>query len=115
MPAPRAFDGRCKVVFPDRSVRRFWGATLGSGRGRHQIKETHMSVTADKQSGDTAIRPFMIEIPEAEVEDLRARIVATRLPDKEPVDDSSQGVQLATMQALVRYWGTEYDLRRVEA
>ena len=65
-------------------------------------------------AGATAIRPFRVEIPEAEVEDLRARIVATRLPEKEPVEDASQGVQLATMQALVRYWGTEYDLRRVE-
>jgi pimeloyl-ACP methyl ester carboxylesterase len=72
-----------------------------------------MSVVAEK-SADTAIRPFGIDIPEADVADLRARIRATRLPDKEPVDDSSQGVQLATMQALVRYWGTEYDLRRVE-
>ena len=62
----------------------------------------------------TEVRPFTIEIPEAEVEDLRARIVATRLPEEELVEDASQGVQLATMQALVRYWGTEYDLRRVE-
>ena len=56
-------------------------------------------------AGATAIRPFTVEIPEAEVEDLRARIVATRLPEKEPVKDASQGVQLGTMQALVRYWG----------
>jgi pimeloyl-ACP methyl ester carboxylesterase len=73
-----------------------------------------MSVTAEKSADATAIRPFTIEIPEAEVEDLRARIVATRLPDKETVADASEGVQLATMSALVRYWGTEYDLRRVE-
>jgi pimeloyl-ACP methyl ester carboxylesterase len=73
-----------------------------------------MSVTAEKSAEATAIRPFTIEIPEAEVEDLRARIVATRLPDKETVADASEGVQLATMRALVRYWGTEYDLRRVE-
>ena len=72
-----------------------------------------MAVTA-KQTTGAAVRPFTIEITDAEVEDLRARIVATRLPDKETVDDSSQGVQLATMEALVRYWGTEYDLRRVE-
>jgi pimeloyl-ACP methyl ester carboxylesterase len=69
-----------------------------------------MSVTAEP----TAIRPFRIEIPDAEVEDLRARILATRLPEKETVADASEGVQLATMQALVQYWGTEYDLRRVE-
>ncbi len=64
---------------------------------------------------DAAIRPFTIEIPEVELEALRARIAATRWPERETVADESQGVQLATMQELVRYWGTEYDLRRFEA
>jgi pimeloyl-ACP methyl ester carboxylesterase len=64
---------------------------------------------------DAAIRPFAIEIPDAELEALRARIAATRWPERETVADESQGVQLATMQELVRYWGTEYDLRRFEA
>ena len=64
---------------------------------------------------DAAIRPFTIEIPEAELEALRARIMATRWPERETVADESQGVQLATMQELVRYWGTEYDFRRFEA
>jgi pimeloyl-ACP methyl ester carboxylesterase len=73
-----------------------------------------MAATTETSAAATTIRPFTIEIPEAEVEDLHARIVATRLPDKETAEDSSQGVQLATMQALVGYWGTEYDLRRVE-
>jgi pimeloyl-ACP methyl ester carboxylesterase len=71
------------------------------------VSETHQSIGIE-------VRPFTVEISDAEVEDLRARIVGTRLPEKEPVEDASQGVQLATMQALVRYWGTEYDLRRVE-
>jgi pimeloyl-ACP methyl ester carboxylesterase len=73
-----------------------------------------MTVTTETSAAATSIRPFTVEISEAEVEDLRARIVATRFPDKETVEDPSQGVQLATMQALVRYWGTQYDLRRVE-
>jgi hypothetical protein len=73
-----------------------------------------MAATTEKSAGATAVRPFTIEIPEAEVEDLRSRIAATRLPEQEPVEDATQGVQLATMQALVRYWGTQYDLRRVE-
>ena len=64
---------------------------------------------------DAAILPFTIEIPEAELEALRARIMATRWPERETVADESQGVQLATMQELVRYWGTEYDFRRFEA
>jgi pimeloyl-ACP methyl ester carboxylesterase len=63
---------------------------------------------------DTGLRPFRIETPEVDLEDLRARIAATRWPDKETVDDLSQGVQLATMQALARYWATEYDWRKCE-
>jgi pimeloyl-ACP methyl ester carboxylesterase len=74
-----------------------------------------MADTTEKISGATAIRPFTIEIPEAEIEALRARIAATRWPEKEPVADQSQGVQLATMQALARYWATDYDFRRFEA
>ena len=64
---------------------------------------------------DAAIRPFTIEIPEAELEALRARVAATRLPSKELVEDRSQGVQLATIQELARYWATEYDWRKAEA
>jgi pimeloyl-ACP methyl ester carboxylesterase len=74
-----------------------------------------MSVTAEKSIDATAIRPFTIEIPEAEVEDLRARIAATQWPEKETVSDDSQGVPLATMQKLARHWATEYDWRRCEA
>jgi pimeloyl-ACP methyl ester carboxylesterase len=59
-------------------------------------------------------RPFTIEIPEADLEDLRARIAATRWPERETVEDPSQGVQLATIQALARYWHDEYDWRRCE-
>ena len=73
-----------------------------------------MGVMAEKTAGDTALRPFKVEIPEAALDDLRARIAATRWPEKEPVDDQSQGVQLATMQALARYWETEYDWRKCE-
>jgi pimeloyl-ACP methyl ester carboxylesterase len=64
---------------------------------------------------ETAIRPFTIEVQQGHIEDLRARIAAARWPEKEPVDDLSQGVQLATMQALAKYWETEYDFGRVEA
>jgi pimeloyl-ACP methyl ester carboxylesterase len=62
-----------------------------------------------------AIRPFTIEFPEADLEDLRARIAATRWPEKETVSDASQGIQLATMQALASYWETEHDWRKCEA
>jgi pimeloyl-ACP methyl ester carboxylesterase len=60
------------------------------------------------------IRPFQVEIPDEEIADLRRRVAATRLPSKELVEDRSQGVQLATIQELARYWTTEYDWRKAE-
>ena len=62
-----------------------------------------------------AIRPFQVNVPEADLSDLRRRIVATRLPEKETVGDFTQGVPLATVQKLARYWATDYDWRKVEA
>ena len=66
-------------------------------------------------SDETAIRPFQVNVPEAKLADLRKRINATIWPEKETVADASQGVQLATIQKLARYWGTEYDWRKCEA
>src|ERR687898_2831005 len=63
----------------------------------------------------TEIRPFHLEIPEEQIDDLRRRIAATRWPSKELVSDRSQGVQLATLQELARYWTTDYDWRKAEA
>ena len=63
----------------------------------------------------TAIRPFRVEFPEDAIADLRRRIAATRWPERETVADDSQGVPLATMQELARYWATEYDWRKCEA
>ena len=74
-----------------------------------------MAVTAKKSAGDTTVRPFTIETPEAHLDDLRARLMATQWPEKETVADDSQGVRLATMQKLARHWATEYDWRRCEA
>jgi pimeloyl-ACP methyl ester carboxylesterase len=74
-----------------------------------------MSVTTEKAPGTTEVRPFAVKFPKSDIDDLRVRVSATRFPEKEPVADLSQGVQLATMEALVRYWGTEYDLGRVES
>jgi Epoxide hydrolase N terminus len=66
-------------------------------------------------SSETEIRPFRVDTPDEAIADLRRRIAATRWPEKETVDDQSQGVQLATIQALARYWETEYDWRKCEA
>src|SRR6185295_16025745 len=63
----------------------------------------------------TAIRPFRANLPEADVADMRRRLRAARWPDKETVADPSTGVQLAKLQALVQYWGSGYDWRKVEA
>src|SRR5262245_57289002 len=69
-----------------------------------------------EQAADkAAIRPFRVNVPEADLADLRRRIAATRWPTKELVEDRSQGVQLATLRELARYWTTEYDWRACEA
>src|SRR5262245_59389601 len=84
-------------------------------------KEEPMSQTGATQHGSVqaadknAIRPFHVDIPEAELTDLRRRINATRWPERETVSDQSQGVQLATTQNLASYWANKYDWRKCEA
>ena len=73
------------------------------------------TANAPTASGDATIRPFRINIPETELDDLRERLLATRWPTRELVEDRSQGVQLATLQKLVGYWTTAYDWRKAEA
>src|SRR5499427_5472690 len=72
------------------------------------------SGTVTREDPD-AIRSFRLQTPEAELTELRRRIDTTRWPDRETVADASQGVQLATTQALARYWATDYDWRKIEA
>ena len=80
------------------------------------MTQTASKQQSNEQSADSkAIRPFHVNVPEAELTELRRRINATRWPDKETVADQSQGVQLATIQKLARYWATEHDWRKVEA
>jgi pimeloyl-ACP methyl ester carboxylesterase len=73
--------------------------------------------TASMQTAMTHpdVRPFRVSVPEEDLVELRRRITATRWPDRETVGDRSQGVQLAKLQELVRYWGTDYDWRKAEA
>ena len=75
---------------------------------------TQSSSATTAAEGD-AIRPFHINFPEAELTELRRRINATKWPERETVADASQGVQLATIQKLARYWATDYDWRKCEA
>jgi pimeloyl-ACP methyl ester carboxylesterase len=86
-----------------------------------QTMKTSTTIPVDTTSpqppqgaADSTIRPFTAHIPDAALEELRERIAATRWPDRELVPDQSQGVQLATMEKLARYWGTEYDWRKGE-
>src|SRR6516225_8251592 len=64
---------------------------------------------------NNAIRPFPVNFPEEALIDLRRRIITTKWPDRETVTDETQGMQLATMQELARYWATDYDWRKCEA
>jgi hypothetical protein len=87
-------------------------ATAGDTPTTQPSKQGDSPMSATENS---AIRPFQFTAPEDALVDLRRRIAATRWPDKETVSDTSQGVQLATMQELARYWGTDYDWWKVEA
>ncbi len=77
----------------------------------HAQQPSHIQAHAD----DESIRPYRIQIPDKALTDLRQRVLATRWPDKETVADRSQGAQLTKVQELVRYWGTAYNWRKVEA
>jgi pimeloyl-ACP methyl ester carboxylesterase len=80
------------------------------------MSQTRTTQSSSKQaSSGSALRPFRVNVPEVDLTELRRRINATRWPDRETVADASQGVQLATVQALARYWASEYDWRKIEA
>ena len=86
-----------------------------------QTEDTMTQTSGTQRSTDqpvekAAIRPFpKVKVPEAEIAELRRRIKTTKWPERETVTDASQGVQLAMMQALARYWATDYDWRKIEA
>src|SRR4029453_201040 len=73
-----------------------------------------MNASVQTAGQEAAIRPFRMTFPEADLTELRRRINATKWPERETVADAPQGGQLATVQALARYWGTDYDWRKVE-
>jgi pimeloyl-ACP methyl ester carboxylesterase len=109
----RRFLGIATMTIAATQLGRFGSANAQSSQTK---PETNTTQPGTVQSTDTtAIRPFRINIPQAAIVDLRQRIAATRWPEKETVADQSQGLQLATMQKLARYWATDYDWRKVEA
>ena len=110
------------LLIPSPSRRRFMGATAAAvaaaSLSQLAFSQTLQGITEVKSApnGDkTAIRPLRVHVPEAQLVDLRRRIKATRWPDKETVNDESQGVPLAMMQEVARHWSTDYDWRRCEA
>jgi pimeloyl-ACP methyl ester carboxylesterase len=109
--------------FPQTPSRRHFlgvaaAAAVAASLNQLAFAETGPAVTEITQTGDgsqDAIRRLHVHAPEAQLADLKRRIKATRWPERETVSDASQGVQLATMQKLARYWSTDYDWRKVEA
>jgi pimeloyl-ACP methyl ester carboxylesterase len=79
------------------------------------MTESSAAQRATSQVANDAIRPFHLNVPDAELTELRKRINATKWPERETVNDATQGVQLATTQALARYWATDYDWRKIES
>ncbi len=79
------------------------------------MTQAQAQAQAKTEGGADAIRPFHVHFPDAALTDLKRRIAATRWPERETVTDQSQGVQLATVQKLARYWETEYDWHKCEA
>jgi pimeloyl-ACP methyl ester carboxylesterase len=91
-------------------------ATAAAGAfGLAAAPSARAAAPASEEAEDTAIRPFRFEAPEEALADLRRRINATKWPERETVPDDSQGVRLATVQKLARYWASEHDWRKVEA
>ncbi len=91
------------------------GLAMLAGTGGAWAATSATDSSSPTTSKSDAIRPYRIHVDEAQLTDLRKRIAATRWPDKETVNDVSQGVQLAQVQALVKYWGNGYDWRKAEA
>src|SRR5882762_9874853 len=81
----------------------------------HGLISSSNALSYTPQTGKEPIRPFKVKVPAKDLVDLRRRLRETRWPDKETVADQSQGLQLAKLQELVRYWGTDYDWRKAEA
>src|SRR4051812_40461996 len=103
------------MIMPEKlstlSRRSVMAASAAAAAGLLSARAT---IAAEEDTEAHAIRPFSFHAPEAKLTELRRRINATQWPERETVNDDSQGVQLATTQKLARYWATEYDWRRCE-
>ncbi|MEI5996554.1 epoxide hydrolase [Paraburkholderia bengalensis] len=111
-----------EISCPIPSRRRFIGAAAASIAAASlsqlvfaETNQAAIDVAAPAGGDKSAIRPLRVHVPESQLVDLRRRIRATKWPERETVTDASQGVQLATMQSLARYWANDYNWRKVEA
>src|ERR1700735_2045313 len=111
-PIERSTTMRDDMSTPTRRSLIAGSAAIGFGLAMHS--DLGVAETA-AGGGASSIRPFHVSFPEKALTDLRQRVLAAKWPDRETVSDATQGVQLATMQALAHYWGTSYDWRKVEA
>src|SRR6476646_202706 len=111
---------------PDLDRRRFFGAAIASfaaselglfalPRRLEAMTQPITELPTHTSSARSEVRPFHVSFPEERLADLRRRVKATKWPERETVSDDTQGVQLATMQALASYWGDHYDWRKAEA
>ncbi|HEX7980956.1 MAG TPA: epoxide hydrolase, partial [Gemmatimonadaceae bacterium] len=105
----RAFLAAAAATFASRAM-----DSVANHRRLQNMTGTLTDVIHDTDTHEPAIRPFQVNVPDAEVADLNRRVKTTRWPDKETVTDDTQGVQFATMQKLARYWATDYDWRKIE-
>ncbi|MGB7924629.1 MAG: epoxide hydrolase family protein [Pyrinomonadaceae bacterium] len=108
--------GLAVAFSPSALTKAFADSKSNTNQEENAMTQTSSAQPASVQFADkTAIRPFQFSFQDAELTDLRRRVNATRWPERELVNDATQGVQLATMQKLARYWGTDYDWRKGEA
>src|SRR5262245_11331852 len=103
---PRVTDAHDLLLRTETASRSLASRPNGSGRPKEDVMST---------TPPSSIRPFSANFSPEEIAELRRRIIATRWPEQETVTDASQGVKLATIQKLARYWGTDYDWRKCEA
>jgi pimeloyl-ACP methyl ester carboxylesterase len=108
--------GFAVALSPGTIVEAFANSRIELIQKENTMTQTTATQPGSEQTADkNAIRPFHVKVPEEELNELRRRITATKWPEREVVADASQGVQLATMQKLARYWANDYDWRKIEA
>jgi pimeloyl-ACP methyl ester carboxylesterase len=111
----RRFVTAAGISFAAAQLGMFGCARSTATKSNTERTNTMTQVQEPAESGTGGVREFRISVPDTELVELRRRIAATRWPDREVVDDQSQGVQLATIRELVEYWGASYDWRKIEA